>query len=80
MDETKKDSLAIIKNAKAVVKPLVIKPRITEQLADSFYTKDILKNMTKIEIIDLALEKYGIELSIRRKKEEIIEEFLKVTE
>lgn len=76
MDKHEKNDADIIKNATETVNPLIVKPRLNKEPIVSYYTIDNLKNMTKVEIINLALENSGIELSIRRKKEDLIEEFL----
>ncbi len=58
------------------VEPVVVKPTIKKTVSSNTITQSDLEKMSKQQIVDLGNEKFGIEMSMRRKKEDLIEEFL----
>jgi hypothetical protein len=67
----------VLSNEPAVAtEPVVVKPKTKQKASDSLITQADLEKMSKQEIVNLGNEKYGIEMSMRRKKEDLIEEFL----
>lgn len=67
----------VLNNEPAVAtEPVVVKPKFGRKPAASLITQTDLEKMSKQEIVNLGNEKYGTEMSMRRKKEDLIEEFL----
>jgi hypothetical protein len=67
----------VLNNEPAVAtEPVVVKPKTTQKTTASLITQTDLEKMSKQAIVNLGNEKFGIEMSMRRKKEDLIEEFL----
>ena len=67
----------VLNNEQAVAtEPVIVKPKFGRKPAASSITQTDLEKMSKQEIVNLGNEKYGIEMSMRRKKEDLIQEFL----
>jgi hypothetical protein len=58
--------------------PLIITPR--KQKNVELYSHDDLANITKHAIIELALEKFGVELDMKLSKTKLIETFIELQE
>lgn len=67
----------VLNNEPAVAtEPVVVKPKTEKKTTASLITQTDLEKMSKQEIVNLGNERFGIEMSMRRKKEDLIEEFL----
>lgn len=64
-----------VKKAKSKTKPVTVKPKAEKPKAEK-QTKGTLTKMTKVQIDELAKEKFGIELDRRSTKDAMIKEFL----
>jgi hypothetical protein len=75
-----KTPLTTKKDAKVdtVVKtePLTVKPKKRTAKKPNLETKDTLAKLTKVQIDELALERYGAHLDRRKRKEDMIESYL----
>ena len=71
---TKKDA-----TVETVVKtePLTVKPKKKKQDKSNRETKASLEKMTKVQIDELAAERFGVQLDRRNRKETMISEFMK---
>lgn len=71
---TKKDA-----TVETVVKtePLTVKPKKKKQEKSNRETKASLEKMTKVQIDELAAERFGVQLDRRNRKETMISEFMK---
>jgi hypothetical protein len=58
------------------VEPVIVKPNNKKTTTVDAITQADLEKMSKQKIVNLGNEKFGIEMSMRRKKEDLIEEFL----
>ena len=58
------------------VEPVIVKPNNKKTTTVDAITQADLEKMSKQKIVNLGNEKLGIEMSMRRKKEDLIEEFL----
>jgi len=56
--------------------PLIIKPTTKKSNTTDLFTQSDLQKLSKQQLVELGNEKFGIEMSMRRKKEDLIEEFL----
>lgn len=56
--------------------PVTVKPKPSTAQNPNQETAQSLERMTKIQIDELAAERFGIQLDRRKKKETMIEEFL----
>jgi len=70
---TKKDA-----TVETVIKtePLTVKPKKRTAQKPNLETKDTLEKLTKVQIDELALERYGAHLDRRKRKEDMIESYL----
>lgn len=61
-----------------VTNEVVVKPRAQSNTREfqSIETRSTLLEKTKLEISDLAIERFGVDLNIRNKKDDLIVEFL----
>jgi hypothetical protein len=60
-----------------VVSPVIVVPKSVKTSIDhKHYTEEQLKLLSKLDIVELGAKLFGIDMSIRRKKEDLIEEFL----
>ena len=71
---TKKDA-----TVETVVKtePITVKPKKKKQDKSNRETKASLEKMTKVQIDELAAERFGVQLDRRNRKETMISEFMK---
>jgi hypothetical protein len=67
----------VLNNKPAVAtEPVIVKPNNKKTTTVDAITQADLEKMSKQKIVNLGNEKFGIEMSMRRKKEDLIEEFL----
>lgn len=65
-----------IKNAKVKVEPVTVKPKKDTAEKTKRETRKSLEKMTKVQIDELAAERFGTELDRRQTKEKMIEAFM----
>lgn len=80
-EEDKPDILVLtpeqkIESAKTVTEPVTVKPKKSTAPKTKRETRKSLEKMTKVQIDELAQERFGVELDRRKTKEFMIDEFM----